>query len=363
MKLNSYLTILLLTFHLCLLGQADSSAWSKKPEITYSAYVEVFYVYDFNEPKTNYRQFFLYNHNRHNEFNLNLGFIKASAKHKKYSANLAVHAGTYVTDNYAAEPSVLQHIFEANAGLSLNKKNKLWMEAGIFGSHIGFESAISKDNWTLTRSLLAESSPYYLAGAKLRYQPNDRWELNALICNGWQRITRVSGNSLPAFCSQIKYTKGDKLTLNWSTFVGTDDPDSTRRMRYFSNFYLQSQLTKRFGFIAGFDIGTQQAHKGSSAYNLWFSPVLITRFLLSDSWSTSLRAEYYQDEKGVIIPSFTPNGFKTSGLSLNIDYSPIQNISCRLEGRWFLSQDKIFQKHSEMVNDNFALVTSLALSF
>ncbi|MBK8628485.1 MAG: outer membrane beta-barrel protein [Saprospiraceae bacterium] len=28
------------------------------------------------------------------------------------------------------------------------------MDAGIFPSHIGFESAISADNWTLTRSLL-----------------------------------------------------------------------------------------------------------------------------------------------------------------------------------------------------------------
>jgi hypothetical protein len=305
----------------------------------------------------------LYNHNRNNELNLNIGLIKISAKHLKYRANFALHAGTYVMDNYANESKALRHISEGNAGLSLNKKNNLWFDAGIFSSHIGFESAISKDSWTLTRSLLAENSPYYLAGAKLTYNPNTHWELGALICNGWQRIKKVSGNSLPAFCTQIKYTNVDKLTINWSTFIGTDDPDSTRRMRYFNNFYVQSQPTKKFGFIAGFDIGGQQTKKDSSGYNIWFSPVIILRYSFTDKWSTAARAEYYQDKGGVIITTGTTNGFKTSGLSLNLDYSPVKNVACRLEGRWLDSIDNIFQKQNENVNENFTIVSSIAVSF
>ena len=211
-------------------GQTDSSDWSQKPEVSFSGYLDIFYAYDFNEPKTDYRQPFIYSFNRHNEFNLNLGLIKASAKHLKYRANIAMQAGTYVMDNYTNEPNALKYISEGNVGLSLNKKNNLWVDAGIFGSLIGFESAISKDSWTLTRSLLAENSPYYLSGAKLTYNPNEHWELAALLCNGWQRIKKVSGNSLPAFCSQIKYIKSDRLTFNWSTFIGTDDPDTTRRI-------------------------------------------------------------------------------------------------------------------------------------
>lgn len=357
------LTIFLLFFSCTAHAQTDSSAWRGKPEISYSSYVDIFYAYDFNKPQTNFRQTFLYNHNRHNEFNLNLGLLKVSTKHLKYRANFALQAGTYVMDNYAAEPSVLQHIYEGNAGLSLNKKNNLWIDAGIFGSHIGFESAISKDNWTLTRSLLAENSPYYLSGAKLTYNPNEHWELATIICNGWQRIKKVSGNSLPAFCTQIKYTKADKLTLNWSTFLGTDDPDSTRRMRYFNNFYVQSQPTKKFGFIAGFDIGGQQTKKDSSQYNIWFSPVIILRYSLTNKWSTSLRAEYYQDKNGVIINFGTPNGFTTSGLSLNLDYSPVKNVAWRLESRWLDSADKIFKKENKYTNDNYLVVTSIAVSF
>jgi hypothetical protein len=362
-KVNFYFTISLNILCFTAQGQIDSSEWSKKPEVVYSGYVDLFYAYDFNKPETNSRQPFLYNHNRQNEFNLNLGLIKVSAKHLKYRTNLAMQAGTYVMDNYANEQKALQYIYEGNAGLSLNKKNNLWIDAGIFGSHIGFESAISKDSWTLTRSLLAENSPYYLSGAKLTYNPNEHWEMAALICNGWQRIKKVSGNSMPSYGTQIKYIKGESLTFNWSTFIGTDDPDTTRRMRYFNNFYVQSQLTKKFGFIAGFDIGLQQVNKESKNYNVWFSPIVIVRYMWKDKWSSALRAEYYQDKEGVIIPTGTPNGFKTSGLSLNLDYSPVKNIAWRIEGRWLQSTDNIFPRLNKNVNDNFAIISSIAVQF
>lgn len=354
---------MLLFFYLTARGQTDSSMWTQKPDISYSGYLDIYYAHDFNKPQTNDRQPFLYNHNRHNEVNLNLGLLKVTVKHTKYRANIALQAGTYVMDNYAAEPAALQHISEGNAGISLNKKNNLWFDAGIFGSHIGFESAISKDSWTLTRSLLAENSPYYLSGVKLTYNPTIHWELATIVCNGWQRIKKVSGNSLPAFCTQIKYTKSDKLTINWSTFIGTDDPDSNRRMRIFNNFYVQSQPTKQIGVIAGFDIGRQQTKKNSSRYISWFSPVIIVRYPFKEKWSTSLRAEYFQDKGGVIIAEKTSFGFQTSGLSLNLDYSPIKNVALRVEGRWLNSNDKIFVRRHKNVHDNVTIVSSIAVSF
>lgn len=155
----------------------------------------------------------------------------------------------------------MKSVFEANIGISLNEKNNLWLDAGIMPSHIGFESAISMDNWTLTRSLLAENSPYFLSGAKLTFNPNEKWELAGLILNGWQRIQRLEGNSLPSFGTQMKFSPNESTTLNWSAFIGTDDPDQLRRMRYFNNFYGQFQLTDRFGLITGFDFGAQQIQK------------------------------------------------------------------------------------------------------
>lgn len=356
-----FISFISLSFNQCY-AQEDTT-WHQKPTLNISGFTDVFYVYDFNQPQGMERQAFLFNHNRHNEFNVNLGFVKLGVEHKKYRANLALQTGTYVNDNYAAEPGLLRNIFEANAGISLNKKNNLWIDAGIMPSHIGFESAISIDNWTMTRSILAENSPYFLSGAKVTFNPNDKWEIAGLILNGWQRIQRLQGNSLPSFGTQTKFSPTDKITLNWSAFIGTDDPDTTRRMRYFNNFYGQFQFTKKFGLIAGFDIGTQQSIKGSSNYDFWFSPVLIGQFAINKTWKTALRAEYYQDETGIIIPTGTLNGFQTSGLSLNFDYSPIPNIICRFEGRWLNSKDNILESKSSLTKNNFIFGTSIAIRF
>lgn len=355
--------VLLLSLISFKLSAQVDSVWHQKPTLTISGFADVFYVYDFNQPQGIERQPFLFNHNRHNEFNLNLGFIKLGLEQTKYRANLALQTGTYANDNYSAEPGLLKSIFEANVGISLNKKNNLWLDAGVLPSHIGFESAISIDNWTMTRSILAENSPYFLTGAKLTFNPNEKWEIAGLIINGWQRIQRLEGNSLPSFGAQINYNPTEKITLNWSSFIGTDDPDTTRRMRYFNNFYGQFQFMEKFGLIAGFDIGTQQRTKNSSVYDFWFSPVIIGQFAINNNWKTAIRAEYYQDETGIIIPTGTINGFRTTGLSLNLDYSPTQNIICRLEGRWLNSQDNIFETKTTPTNNNFIIGTSIAIKF
>lgn len=340
----------------------DDSLWEQKPDLGISGFVDIFYVYDFNRPQGPERQAFLFNHNRHNEFNLNLGLVNFGINHPKYRANFAIQTGTYANDNYAAEPGLLKNIFEANIGISLNKKNNLWLDAGVLPSHIGFESAISMDNMTLTRSLSAENSPYFLSGAKLTFNPNDKWEIAGLIVNGWQRIQRLEGNSLPSFGTQVNYHPTHKLILNWSTFIGTDDPDTTRRIRYFNNFYGQFQFTDKFDFIAGVDVGIQQKSKGDSAYDVWFVPTLIGRYSINPTWKLAARAEYYQDETGIIIPTGTTHGFQTTGLSLNIDYSPTQYIMCRFEGRWLNSKDPIFETQTNLTNDNFFIGTSIAIN-
>ena len=151
--------------------------------------------------------------------------------------------------------------------------------------------------------------------------------------------------------------------MNWSTFIGTDDPDSIRRMRYFNNLYGQIQVTKKIGLIAGFDFGAQQKSKNDSNYNVWFSPVLIGQYAINKRWKTAIRAEYYQDEKGVIIPTASINGFKTTGVSWNFDYSPIPSLSWRIECRWLNSKDKIFEKNATATSNNFFIGTSLAIKF
>jgi hypothetical protein len=345
-------------------GMAQDTTVSKG-EVTVSGYAEAYYSYDLSKSKDNNRPAFIYSHNRSNEFTVNLAFIKANYTADRIRANIALGVGTYMNANYAAEPGVLKNMYEANVGFKLSRTKNFWLDMGIMSSHIGFESAVSKDCWALTRSLSAENSPYYESGAKLTYITNNgKWLFSALALNGWQRVQRVAGNSLMNWGTQVQYKPTDKVLLNYSTFVGTDKPDSARLWRYFHNWYGIFQFTQKLGLTVGIDIGQEQAKKGESKLNTWYTPVAILRFTPVDRWAFAVRGEYYSDAHGVIINTGTPNGFKTWGCSANIDYLPAKNIALRLEGRLLNSQDDIFLKANESATGaNTAITFSAAVNF
>lgn len=334
------------------------------PKLKVSGYLETYFGYDFNKPADNSRPGFIYSHNRHNEMNLNLGFIKANYDDGTIRGNVAIMAGTYTNANLAAEPGVLKNIYEANAGVKLAKNANLWLDAGIFSSHIGFESAVSKDCWVLTRNISSENTPYYESGAKITYGTADgKFTAAAFYLNGWQRITRQNGNSQPAGGVQLTWKPTGKITVNYSNYLGTEGADSVRVNRFHHNVYGIFQVTDQFGITLGFDYGTQQKVKGSDDKNEVLSPVAIAQYRINTKWALAGRAEYYQDKNGVFIATGTTNGFKTSGYSLNLDYAPVSNAVIRLEGKMYSSKDQIFVRNENAVGHNAAVTGSIAISF
>lgn len=341
---------------------SDSLKTSHK--VTFSAYAELFYTYDFNNPTSHLRQNFLYSYNRHNEVNLNLGLVKAAYQSDNLRANLALMAGAYAQDNMAAEQDGLRYVNEANIGLKISGNKNLWVDVGIMPSHIGWESAIGKDNINLTRSFAAENSPYFETGAKVSYTSDSgKWFLSGLVLNGWQRIAKPEGNQSISFGHQLTYKPNDKITLNSSSFIGNDKVKEDKRMRYFHDLYGTFQLTEQFSALLGFDIGAEQKSKGSDQYNIWYSPNVQMKYQLDNKWALAGRLEYYNDKNGVIINTGSPNGFQTFGYSLNVDYAVLKNVIFRTEARGFTSKDAIFVKDNEFKKGNFFITTSLAVWF
>jgi hypothetical protein len=358
MKIAAFLILM------CCFSIISFAAENEKDNLKFSGYAEIYYAYDFNEPPNHDLPPFLFSYNRHNEINLDLGFLKASYVTERVRANFALMAGTYAQANLSAEPDVFRNLFEANAGFKLAKEKNLWIDAGLFLSHIGFESAIGKDCWNLTRSILAENSPYYEAGAKISYTTDSgKWFVSGLILNGWQRIKRVDGNNTPAFGTQLTYKPNNALTLNYSTFFGSDKPDVSRQWRYFNNLYAIYQITPKWGVTGGFDFGWEQKFKGSGDYHTWYSPVGIVRYTVNEKINVAARLEYYQDPNGVIISTGTSNDFKTIGYSANLDYSISDHLLWRIEGRGFQSKDDIFIRHITPKSDDHFITTSLAVWF
>ena len=329
-----------------------------KKAVALSGFADFYYCYDFDNPSSKDRPGFLYNHTRHNELNVNLALLKASFNKNKWRANLGLMAGTYAQTNLAAEPDWAKLIFEANVGYAIN--DKFSVDAGIIPSHLGLESAISKDNWNLSRSLLAESSPYYETGVRLNYTPNKQWAFSFLLLNGWQHIK--DNNRHPAFGTQIVFIPNEKWLFNSSSFFGYEQPNIYRQFRFFHNLYMTYAISKKLNTSFYFDYGTEEKIMSSES-NKWWGVLWKLRWQACKNVNWSFRYEHFSDPSEVI---FNPNGirgFRISGFSTNLDWQITKNILWRNELRLFNSPDKLFTRDNVPEKNNSNLLSSISFWF
>lgn len=332
----------------------SSNAQDSGDKLQVSGYMEAYYSYDFSRPISHDRPSFLYNFKRHNEFSFNLALIQLAYKSGKTRANIGAMAGTYAQYNLADEPVWAQFVYEASVGVQLMEK--LWLDVGIMPSHIGFESALGMDCWHLSRSLMAENSPYFLTGARLTYAMNNKLEATLWITNGWQNVQRSRGHQVPSFGLGIQYKPTGDLVLNYANYWGNESPYPINMYRFFNNFYVQ-KYSDLVNLTLGADFGAEQ-RVFSHGLNSWYGATLSLQKPLNDQFTLAGRAEYYSDTKGVILT----DGMQLSGFSLNLDYHLTKKAVIRFEGRQFISPEPVFQQPSGWMNrGNLAISTSFAM--
>lgn len=347
----------------------DSNVTSTSTKGFYG-YIDTYYAYDFNKPVNKYLPLFVYSHNRHNEFNINNAILGYKFENEKTRASFGLHAGTYVERNYANEPVVLRNIYEAYAGFSPVKK--IWIDAGIFPSHIGYESAISKDNLTLTRSIMADNTPYYETGVRITYNPGKKWTLRALVLNGWQNIRDRNANK--ALGTQVEFTPSDKWKLNSSTYFGNEEPDNRKaKYRFFHNFFVEYKPLKPLTFAFLLDAGFQKQSSifMSNGWHPWGGTALIGHYKFNKVFGTGARVEFFTDPVNIVYtppsPTFipvSPNRFNAGSTSLNFDFNITENAVFRIEGKFFRATRRIFQtENGSRTNMEGIITTSLAMSF
>jgi hypothetical protein len=344
---------------------------------SFGGFMDAYLAYDFDRPTFHERAPWIYNHSRTNEFNVNLVLLTAKYADEGVRGAVSLMAGTYAQYNTVAEQGLLKNIYEANAGFKVKKGLNLWVDAGVFPSYIGYESVISADNPTLTRSVVAENTPYYLTGARAIYYPSKRWQLALYVINGWQNIREASGNSNKPIGWHIQYkSKDERLLVNSSSFVGQEKPDSMPQMRYYHNAYAAFKPNPRWTLALNFDIGAEQTPDRKD-YNVWFTPLAIARYAWNKRWAVVARVENYQDRQGVIVgvgnagtpeATYRGTGLEVTGTAIGFDYAPdapilgqTGRVLARTELRYFRSPNAIFRGGESFdPQQNFTLTTSLS---
>ncbi|AGH94874.1 porin [Pseudobdellovibrio exovorus] len=359
----------LLTGTALIIPNQGFSATDRK--ITWSGYVDTQYAFDFNSPANGDRAFTT-QPARNNEFNINLGFIEVRSESTKTRGRFALQAGTAVQSNYSSEPTrgsisggeLSRHIQEARMGYAVGQNT--WIDAGVFFAHVGSESWISKDNLTLTRSLVAEFSPYYLSGIKLTHAWSERLVLQLLLTNGWQNMSE--NNTDKSLGTGIEYSL-DKVILVYNTILGNEisgDLNETPRnseLRHFHNFIVKSKSLERIEWVVQADVGFQRK-PNSSSYSSWWGTTGMARYKLNETQKISGRIEHFEDPDQIVLVTGATEALNATGASIGFDQILDEDFLWRNEIRYLSATDSVFPEGTNSTSkENTTLTTSLAFSF
>jgi hypothetical protein len=322
-------------------------------------FIDMYYAYDFNRPLNKEREYTT-QPARHDEFNVNMALLGINVEREKLNARLSFQAGTYVQSNYSGEPtignnsgpSLSRHIQDAY--ITYHLSDKLKTIAGIMPSHIGYESVFSIDNYTYTRSLAADYSPFYQSGAGLLYSINEAWNIEGYILNGWQNISEDDSNK--SFGSAVRYSQG-KLNINYTNFFGK----YLKRTRQFHDFNIEYLISESLSVKALFDYGIQNLANDDKGRFYTFN--LQSRWSVNPVLALSLRYENYTDKKQANITSSSGEEFQVHGGSVGLDYNLAPSSLARIEYSLLKSTKDVFTKRSGFGDDNQKIVFSIASRF
>ena len=218
----------------------------------------------------------------------------------------------------------IRNVYQASLSYTAPLGRGLSIEAGVYPSHIGFESFFSKDNWNYTRGWLGELSPYYQSGIKVSYAWSDRWSGQVHVLRGWQLVG--DNNSAPAVGTQIAYN-GARLSTSFNTFVGAELPNDNAHLRKFGDFVATWKATPRLTAGTQIDRG-RQLYGESSAAN-WVGIGGYGRWAFDDRHALAVRGERFRDGDAGI--SGFPQTLTES--TLTYELRPGRHLIVKAEGR------------------------------
>lgn len=319
-----------------------------EPILTLDGFVDSYLAHDKPAPPTRSRSYTtqaLY----HDEPYLNLASGGITFSTESLRARAAAQWGSSVAANYRAEPSdSVDTIQEGFVGYKLGEES--WLDAGVFLSHLGPESWLSKDNLTYTRSFIAEFSPYYEAGIRFSDTLSERLSAQLFVVRGWQNI---SDDKKPALGTLVTYKLSDAYSLTHTTFLGNEEGT-----RFFSDISLKGSLSSTIELVLASDIGYEN-RAGDPAW--WSGSAAVLRKRLADTFAVSCRAEYFSDPKGTITTSNAPDThFSITGLSAGIDYTPRKGVLLRAEYRPLFGSVAIIPRDDGFAERSHLIVVSVA---
>ena len=218
-------------------------------------------------------------------------------------------------------------------------------------------------NWNITHSFLFYYTiPFTHTGVRVTYAPYDWLTVIAGVNNGWDVLT--DNNNAKTLETGLGLTPYDWLSWFTSFYHGAEQSGDQGNQRSLISSVLTVTATDKltlmvdgvYGFeedIADVSLGTLDAE--------WWGIAGYLRYMLSDEWGLSLRAELFNDHDGV--RTLSANGGPSTRteqelweFTVTTDYTLYEGLVLRAEYRHDESDKNLFQDKGN-ANDSQDIVS------
>lgn len=353
-------------------AEDDLPVGEEPPRVVPTAIADAYWAWH-DPPPSGRSATYLTTASRHNELAVNLAAIGARLQHAKLTGAVVLQAGTSVDALAGTQTGreVWKHIQLANVGW---KTGDVHLEAGVMPSLFGNEGFVSTTNWNYTRSFLADSTPYYMAGARVTYKVSPSWTVAGTAFNGFD--TFRNDDDRPSGHLYVAFEPSAKLSIRNAVLVvpGRQGALDREYVRVLEDLIVTVRPHARVDLAAEGWIGTDQnarvedPTRSTPSYQhfvknpAYGGALLWARWRFAKTTYVAARGELVIDENGVItgrgareltdrFGAATPPGQRFLGGTLTLGWQPHPSFLARVEALhrvsdqpWFAGGDSFDPK-------------------
>jgi len=205
----------------------------------------------------------------------------------------------------------------------------LKLRLGKFATYICAETIEAKDNYNYSRSFLYSfATPFTHTGFMAGYKFSEAFTASLYIVNGWD--VADDNNKGKTFGASFAVTPIEPLALTFNFIYGPEQPNSTSNNRFLFDWIGAFKATKNLTFMANIDYAHEEKDPLNGGKDSeWYGAAVYAKYGFTDFFSTSIRAEYFNDENGVR----TGIAQELKEITLTADFKVAKNLLVRPEYR------------------------------
>jgi len=347
--LTSFTTVCILYFS----GSAQSDSTATTPAVspspTITGSVDVYYRYNFANPKSGGTNNFTSFTNSHNSFELGMASIKADHSFGKASATIDLGFGRRAeefsyNDGDPEDPIITKNGFFTLASvkqayLSYAVSDKFKFTAGKWATHIGYELLDAYLNRNYSMDYMFSFGPFSHTGLKADISLGGKSALMLGVANPSDMVTVTTP---PKFLiAQFSTASSDSKFKAYLNYQGGRFAIASTLNQV--DLVLLATITDKFNI--GYN-GTVQSRKIVGNADSWWGSALYFNVDPTSTFGLTLRGEYFSDKKDVlgVFTDGTINGTNIFDVTLSPNFK-VGNLTIIPELRLDAAKNAIFEKN------------------